>query len=186
MDKLLVIANNYLENFEGKRFIVELGKKNTKMTIKIYFGAKHFHHLIGLQYLTDLPVHTMNTKNAFKQILDGKITYKDISKSKHFKKIENRLFCMEYLSDLFFDPNIIVRSNGKFKSINANFLFMKNNPILKHMQLFFGKNENDVYFPISMFSHMNESYLHNGLVWKVLSIKEDVDIIETTKINKVS
>ena len=67
-----------------------------QLSITVAFRAAYFHHLAGLQYLTDIAqVDKTRPNNSasgiYKKILNGKITHQIIQKSAFYEKIAERL-----------------------------------------------------------------------------------------------
>ena len=80
MDKLLKCAKAF-ESLLDVEYKITIAHKNQKIELKIAFNMIDFHHLMGLGKLKDLRVHRENRVDAFKKILNGKITYETIKQS---------------------------------------------------------------------------------------------------------
>ena len=84
MDLLLKAATEYSELF-GKIYQYTL---ETNEVIHVQFTPGYFHHLLGLQKLSDVAAVTKSLRNKpayiFKNIKKGIISLEDIQKSKYF------------------------------------------------------------------------------------------------------
>ena len=101
MDELKKRAEAFNKMLNIKYHII-VGRKGKLGKINISFEMAHFHHLIGFKYLTDRPQLKKGREAVFKQIIDGKLTYANISSSFFFVDIEQRFLDFIHF-ELFFD-----------------------------------------------------------------------------------
>lgn len=175
MDKLLSAALFYQQNFENRDFYLLAAKKRKEIEFYIRFNAMHFHHLAGLHKLTDVTQLQENVTLVYRNILNGKITYNDIKNSKYLSQMETRLDHFEELRAAFFSKELMIRSLGQgFNTINAEFILTKTQENREwYAHLFFKKNKNDIYVPVTFIIHPDNSFLlNNPNKWTVLSIEE--------------
>lgn len=127
MDRLRECAENFrnLQNIEYKMI---LGKKGRTEEINLCFRESDFHHLSGLQKLTDIEfLRSGNRSKIFNKILNGDITYSQIEKSIYFDRIEKRIPLVSGLEN-YLDRNDLIFKYNRYKqpysNIEAKFLLM--------------------------------------------------------------
>ena len=105
MDKLVGCALAFEKLFDVQyRMIV--GRKGKAVELLVGFSMLDFHHLMGLGKLKDLRLATMNRETVFKEILNGKISYEVITKSRYIHLIENRFQPLMHIEQLFDDNHL--------------------------------------------------------------------------------
>lgn len=169
-----IVYNNLL----NVKYKIILGKKGKLTEFEIMFEKIHFHHLIGLQYLTDLPQMKRKRDVIFDEIINGQITVETIQKSSFYTEIEQRLNDFLLFEKLLDSNDIIFKfhpNKSGFSGINAdylmktiydfrtNYIFLKNydNSDSKYCNSFFFNNSND--------------YTRNQITMTVL-YKEKIDL----------
>ena len=97
------------------RYKILLGRKNHLYILMVHFPKESFFHLAGLQHLKDITFPSTNKERIYKEILNKKITIKDIQKSVFYNTafIEDRLLIFQYLQGMF-------NSNTSTYLINTN------------------------------------------------------------------
>jgi len=112
MDKLREHAEifNKLLNF---KYNIILGRKGILTNLCLTFDKTHFHHLIGLQYLKDMPQLNADRAKVFDQVLNCEITYEHISRSDLFHKIEKRFLVFRYIEELLDSNGLVFKFNNK-------------------------------------------------------------------------
>lgn len=170
MDNLVLAAEYYREKLENKKFHLQIGKKGTVLEFDITFGAEHFKHLIGLHKLKDLPQVQRKSEIIYRQILDGKTTLTDISKSKDYAEIQSRIdnFCQ--IDNILFKGKTAVKSlKGCFNTINADYMLSLHENDYFHLFL---KCKNATFaLPVTFIVQHNNKYLQNSPnQWSVLSV----------------
>lgn len=68
-----------------------LGRKGVAVKMAIRFGKKDCFHLMGLQYLTDMPNLSRDRGKIFDEIMEQKITQRQVELSDHYQKIAERV-----------------------------------------------------------------------------------------------
>lgn len=127
-DLLLSRAQKYAELL-NKSYNIVLGKKGKAYHIDLRFYKDTFFHLVGFQHLTDLQQLKSNKERIYKDILEGKLTYADITKSTHFDewKIKERITYLYYLEEMLDHNNLTFLINiheyVKYTKIKADYLF---------------------------------------------------------------
>lgn len=200
-DILKEVAEYYQKILNEKDFIIQAGKNGKKIEFVLSFESSNFKHLIGLHKLKDVAVCRENSSVLFSYILEGKVTYSDISKSRYFYDITERINNFQKIGDtLSKNSNLLESPDGHFKTINADFLVCKNigdeKIIYSHLFLK-GDRERGIVVPVSYFSRSDSKYLNlNAKRWTILNVerkepeitkqKEEpkVEILESQKESK--
>ena len=112
MDKLFERASIFNRLLDCKYNII-LGKRTVLTNICITFNKIHFHHLIGLQYLSDRPELNQDRTRIFDQILNNELTYHQISSSGLFCDIESRFLSFLYIEDFLDSNGLVFRFNSR-------------------------------------------------------------------------
>ena len=102
MDFLLSAALAY-KKLMNKTYSAKAGKQGKLLQFDFYFAPLHFYHLIGFQYLDDLPQLKGNGNDkalTLKKILSGDITMETIIKSSHFSEIRDRVIWFHKIDHL--------------------------------------------------------------------------------------
>ena len=84
------------------RYYLVLGRKGVAVKLDIRFDKKDCFHLMGLQYLTDMPNLSRDRGKIFDEIIEQKITHKQVEASDYYKKIAERVDLLPYLADYYF------------------------------------------------------------------------------------
>lgn len=166
MDKILKCSVEY-EKLLKKNYIFTL-EDSTK--IEFFFNKGHFHHLMGLNKLSDLThIHT-DKKSIFNKIRKSHITDKHLIKSNFYHKINDRLDNF-YDIDLLlfnkvivnFDPN---STNGS--KLKSEYIFIKqqNNGYI-HLCLALDNNKN-IYYPETFIFDKTDYYLRNQTILNIV------------------
>lgn len=129
MDLLMTSAQCFAE-LTNIEYNITIGRKGVKYEFTVAFHPEDFHHLAGLHKLPDIPAVRGSRERVFKNILNGKLTYKDIITSTHFTQSDERLRHLCFLEN-FMDSNEIIFKYDKSKNpssrINALYL-LENTP----------------------------------------------------------
>ena len=127
MDKLVGCALAF-EKLLDVQYRMIVGRKGKAVELLVGFSMLDFHHLMGLGKLKDLRLATMNREMVFKEILNGKISYEVITKSRYIHLIENRFQPLLHIEQLFDDNCLVFRYNPKlnqFSLIEADYLLTR-------------------------------------------------------------
>lgn len=174
MDKLKKTAIAY-ENLLGTKYKFTLGRKGKTSHIELVFSEWDYHHLMGLGKLKDLRISRENRKIVFQNILLGKITYEQISKSRYFNEIKSRFIFMERIEEILDSDEIIFKYHAKqniYSRIEADYLL--STPYQEDViYLFISELENSKFFCRSFFPKSNKDYTQNQPTYKILN-KEKV------------
>lgn len=172
MDILQSSANLFKDLF-NKDYIITAGRKQKLLEITLFFAEEHFHHLIGLQKLLDMPqISKAKSKSSiFKSILLGEITYEKIAASEYIQEVDNRLKYISRINNLL-QGNVVIKFDKRkaFTSIDANFLLYEMYDE-KYIHLFFEFKKNNVCVPCTLFAHDDYKYVRQQEVYKVLDVK---------------
>ncbi|NVY96151.1 hypothetical protein HU830_03010 [Lactobacillus sp. DCY120] len=85
-----------------KQIILRLGHKRKIYDVTITFDPSDFRHLAGLHKLKDRPkVSKQGAREVFREIINMKITFNDISKSDFCPFMEERLVILSELKQIF-------------------------------------------------------------------------------------
>ena len=124
MDKLRERAEAF-SNLLNIKYNIVLGKKGKRTDICLFFDKVHFHHLVGLQYLTDMPQLNRDRTKVFDNILNDTIKFEHISNSRLFESIENRFMSFLFIEQ-FLDNNELVfkfkHEIGKMSKMKAKYI----------------------------------------------------------------
>lgn len=166
-DKLFLAAMSF-DYFLDKEIVLKFGHKGKLDIVNVVFDVSNFHHLAGLHKLTDLPqISKRSARKVFQEILDGKITLNDISKSTFFNLIEERLDILTDLPRTFSNKGIGYKFLKQSRSWRANqskirwkYLLEFQNNKHKSGYIFFNqyRNLNSKYVAISDFMKKDKNY----------------------------
>jgi hypothetical protein len=173
-DYLYEAAVFYKNHLANKRFELSISRKAEKKTLEFLFLPQHLYHLIGLQKLSDLPFLKRPPANIYREILTKKLTYSDISKSKHLCEMTDRLFhYREMLNVLHADSLFFKSLHGYFKGISSDCVLTKSIEQESAFSFLFLKQNQNIYFPCSFFTRNEQKeYTKDGTHWKIISITE--------------
>lgn len=165
---------------------IVIGRKGKSRIIDIEFDKKDCFHLLGLQYLKDLPQLNRSRDKIFNDIAMERITENTLKKSVFYPKIQERI---EYLSALetFFDDNqTIFKYNytwNAFSAIRAEFL-LENEYLNRTIYVFLDKQKDhiDTFFCRSFFPKNTLDYGKNQTRWTLLYKEKKKKSLETTEI----
>lgn len=167
-------VNSFCSLLDTKYCLV-LGRKGIAVELGIRFGKKDCFHLMGLQYLIDMPNLSRDRGKIFDEIMEQKITQKQVEASDHYKKIAERIDLLPHLENLFDSNETIFKYNERmntFSMIQADYL-MKNRIQDKNVFLFLAKDkEADYYFCRSFFPEGKRDYTKNQASWTLLYKKK--------------
>jgi len=181
MDKLLKCAEEY-KNFFYKDYYYTL---ENGTVIKVYFAQKHFHHLIGLGKLIDIKPLILSKNNSatavYKNILKGKITYDQITKSKFFDDIKRRIDNFEYLNSMLFEKVVInfKKSEKTPSKMKSDIIFYQDKESY-YLHLCLAKDK-ICYYPETFIVQHDDYYIVNQDILNII----DVKVISTFKKEKI-
>ena len=181
-DLLYQAVKFYDDNLAGKKFEIIAGKKNNQTTQFIVFEIERFFHLLGLHKLKDVPLLKRSARKVYYEILQGKITYNDISHSEYLGEMEDRLIYHRELLNILNINSLYYKSlHGEFKGVEADY-FLCNEITPKSLYGFLFSKNNSV--PVTFFTRSErDSYIRNSIRWTVLSIRE---VEKNTNTNKAA
>lgn len=94
------------------QYILTFGRKCKTPNLTITFNEDNFCHLAGLNKLDDMHHLKRNAAINFNQILDGSLTYNEISRSPHIYEIEDRLRVLSKLEILPGKITLLFKNKG--------------------------------------------------------------------------
>ena len=170
-------AKEYAKLF-GKDYVYTL---ETGVILQVYFIPGFFHHLIGLQKLKDIDLVIKQPLNSpayiFRNILNGRITLKEIQKSRFFNEVEARLQHFSQIKRMVefekiivdFDPSLI-----KTKMDKADYVLFKrsNDNIYLNLFLTVDNKGMDKHVPLTFLPNITDYYTNGQKIVKILSITE--------------
>lgn len=187
MDKLKKCISIF-ESMMHKDFYLTL--ENNKV-MKVFFARKHLHHLLGFQYLIDIPPLVIDPKNSattiYNNINNGRITYNQILKSSFYPKISDRIDNFSHINNLMFEKIIIDFNKNKVPSAPDYIPLIKAKYILytkscnHYLHLCLG-NDNIIYYPETFLVHPNDYYVVGQNELKI----ENVTIVPQYKKKKIN
>lgn len=181
-DLLYQAVKFYNDNLAGRKFEIIAGKNLKQSTQIVSFQVEHFHHILGLHKLKDVPLVQRPARKVYHEILTGKITYNDIASSIYLQEMQDRLTYHRELLNIFSVDSLYFKSlKGEFYTIKADCFLCSE--IISHSLYSFLFTKMDST-PVTFFTrHERDSYIRNSIKWTVLSIRE----LETkTNSNKVT
>jgi len=174
LDKLLKCAIAF-SNLLDIKYHFKIGRKGKLKGFTLHFNPYHFHHLIGLQKLSDIQKLKGNRERIFKEILSGNITHEMIEKSNDYHSMGSRLSSFHKIED-FLDSNSLIfnysRAFNLASRIEAIYL-LQNGIDDKINYLFLDKESNsDYFYGKSFFPKENMDYSKSQPLWKLLYKKK--------------
>lgn len=161
----------YYENLRKYRFHIEA---ENNISIDLQFGRENYHHLVGFQYLKDLPDiwNPINGAQKFyRDLKSQKIKESYIESSVKFKKIEERIAKFSSIDGILesYDGKIIVDFDPSIADslIAAKYLLFKRegNPLIttaSYYSLFIDNRDgSDKYFARSFLVEHSGLYLRD-------------------------
>jgi hypothetical protein len=108
-------------------YYFEIARKNVMKKFMLNFKPEDFHHISGLHKLADIGlVQTAARGKIYNAIMDNLITFSDISISKYYPMISDRMKLVCQMENVL-DSNQIVfkylEKTNKFSRIEADYLF---------------------------------------------------------------
>lgn len=179
MDILKQCIENYKRLMNKDYYIV----LENGVQIKTYFAKKHFHHLLGLEKLTDIAQLKLNHQNSattvFKKIDKGYITYEMLKQSKHISEIEDRLNNFKYMNNLVFEKVVINFDKSKVPSSKLkSTIILYSNKGLYYLHLCLAANDSTNFYPETFLVQYDDYYIKNQTILKIIELK----IIENSKV----
>ena len=167
-------AVNSFQNMLDLEYEFILGRKNKTVNLVIEFQKMHFFHLVGLQYLNDLPRLAFAAETIFEQLKNGDVSKDYIESSRNYNFIEKRVAYIPRLEEIFDSNDTIFRYNSTlqaFSVIEADFL-MKNKIENTNLFTFLSKGKNGKHFCKSFFPEDKKDYAEKQTRWTVLLKKK--------------
>ena len=161
-----------------------LGRKGVLTNICLSFDKVHFHHLIGLQRLTDMPQLRRDRTKIFDQIINNELTYAHISGSSLFSAIKKRFLAFLYIEEFLDSNELIFKFNRKANpSSKMKAEYILENEINDFIAYICIDKSNDIdeYFCRSFFPKEDIDYTL-GHTRYILLYKEKINILTNVKI----
>lgn len=163
----------------GYQYKFTLGRKGQLKEIVLGFGETDFHHLTGLHKLKDLGIARANRQTVFRDILAGRITYRDIAKSTFVQESYSRLEVFQFIENLLDGNQLVFRYQKKvvpYSMIDGDFLLKMGDGITLDLSfLFIDKRNCDIYFCRSFFPLDRTDYSKNQTQYTLLK-KEKINL----------
>lgn len=164
----LKILAEYYANFLNKEYTIIAGRRGKKLSFTCSFQREHFHHLLGLHKLIDMPqiCKPKNKYMFFKDVQKGKFV--ELDKSYYYHELESRQICLMRIEKLL-QQDVIIRFDKRkaFSTIHAQLLFFEHyNDTYLH--LFFNCGQRGLYTPCSLFVNKTTKYILQQEKFKVL------------------
>lgn len=189
----LICLRGVLTYYEGKEYMDILKKSaevyrqyvdynytfllDCELSITVAFRAAYFHHLVGLQYLTDIAqVDKTRPNNSatgiYKKILNGKITHELIQKSAFYEKIEERIAYFVELGEVISSKFIIDFDYTKVPKteLMSKYLLYKqyeNGYAILGLKY---DSINDVYIPETFIFNHSDYYIKEQISYDVINV----------------
>lgn len=189
MDDLKLAALAFQRLLDVKYKIV-LGKKGKLSEFCINFDKNDFFHLIGLQYLKDIPQLKTSRSRVFDLIIEEKITQQSIAKSAFYNKISQRIKDFTLLEAVLDSNNLIFKYSKKrstFSEITAEYLLKTIYENRTNYIFIDNSNQRKYKFCRSFFFNDTNDYTSNQITMTLL-YKEKIyssgkSIIQLDKLN---
>ena len=177
MNSLQTLATFFTQFFR-KEYVVKAGRKGKTLELKLIFKAEHFHHLIGLQKLTDLP-NICKDRQSFHKIINGVLTYDSIKSSKFISEVDERIRNFTQIGNIVGNlsaGNIVLKfsPDKAHTRINADVLMYEHlSATGEYIHLLFTKqfSDKDIYVPMSFFSRSDTKYIERQERYTVLEVE---------------
>ena len=147
------------------------------MTVDVIFNTKQFHHLVGLQYLTDIAqVDTRGKGNSssyiYKQILKKRISHDTIKFSSFYGDIEDRLKYFLNFDDVVNSKIIVDFDYTKLqtKILSKYLLYRQYGDIYVILGLRYSEKYN-AYVPETFIIEPSDYYIKNQVSYNIIDIK---------------
>ncbi len=148
-------------------FIV--GRKGVTCTIDLRFSEGDFHHLAGLQYLSDITnIRYGSRERIFRSILSGHISLADLKKSCNFDKIAKRLQCLVRLETFLDSDQLVFRYNPKVTASKIQADFLLENRLDQEVAYLFITQTLDFFTSVSFFPKETRNYAEGQTKFKIL------------------
>ncbi|GJF55836.1 PBECR4 domain-containing protein [Staphylococcus argenteus] len=154
---LQMLLSDYIENFTRQKLIIHTTYDKLK-EIEVRFNKRNIHHLLGLH-----KVHNNNATKTLQNILEGKLTIKEIKKHHNFGEIRNRLLNYNFLHKCFIDKEIKLCIIPQEKNKNPQRLAVVFIDYYNDVNMLIGlklDNSQNYYIPATMYQ-MNNSSIYN-------------------------
>jgi hypothetical protein len=129
---------------------------------------------MGLQYLIDRPELNRDRGKIFDELRKRKISVEHIESSDFYQKIEDRVYFLPLLEQLFDSNETVFKYNQRanvFSMIQADYL-MKNHMEERNLYLFLSRNKENKYYCRSFFPEEKKDYAKNQASWTLLYKKK--------------
>lgn len=181
MDLLLQRALDF-EKITHYKYKYTMGRKGKLYIFEVDFRYSDFHHLIGLQKLTDLDYLQTKRKILFKRILSGEITHDNLKNSVHYSEMCDRFDAFDKFAKLFNDKNTTYKytQDLRYSQIPADYL-LTNDTYGTLLYIFVTKRDNeDLYCCESFFPFDQLKYEYGQTKLTMLKVERcNVDTDET-------
>lgn len=154
-----------------------LGRKGQKVAFSLRFEKSECHHLMGLQYLKDIPKLRGSSSRIFDKLEAEEIPLSLIEGSKYYCQIEDRVHFMTLLEEMIDDNDTVFKYNSKKQpnsKIKAEFL-LENIMDKRKVFLFIDKREDEGYFCRSFFPENTRDF-SKGQPRYTLLYKEKINL----------
>lgn len=126
------------------------------MNICIRFDKDTFHHLCGINKLTDMEVARREKRESvFDKIVNGIYSEKLFQKSSQYAGISGRIDCLERLESILDDKDTVFKFNSsanKGSKIEADYIIENEFHGLRYYFWVFQKNDDGIFFGRSCFT----------------------------------
>lgn len=153
-----------------------LGRKNRAVKLLLKFSKEDWFHLMGFQYLKDLPHLKRSRNKIFDDIAENRISANTIEESVFYGEIRERVQMLSYLEDILDDNDTIFRYSATvnaFSKIQAKFL-LDHRFEDQRIFVFLSQHSDGDYFCRSFFPMSNIDFAKNQQKWTLLrKVKRD-------------
>ena len=175
MADILQAAKSFTYLLDTEYQIV-LGKKNKTVELSVIFNENNFFHLAGLHYLLDRTTILFGDRAMlFQRVLNKKSMSEQISSSKYYPEIKERIDYLVYLEQIMDSNKTVFKYNPRldvFSAIQADFL-LKNEVKARNVFTFLSQDATSgKYFCRSFFPQVDKDYSVGQTNWTLLYKKK--------------
>lgn len=177
----IIDAQNAFSKLLDVEYEFILGRKGKSVTLRVEFQKYHFFHIVGLQYLRDLPKLAISAEDVYNQIEAGQLSASYIESSRNYDYIKSRINYLSYIEQIFDSNDTVFKYNPAlqvFSIIEADFL-LKNEINQMPIFVFLSKGKNEKFFCKSFFPETKKDYAERQTRWTVLFKKKIVKSTNT-------
>ena len=193
MDDLLLETAINFKNMFNKKYDFILGRKGNQINLTLIFRPVDFHHLAGLQYISDMSELKRSRDMVFSSIYHDERFRRKIYESSFYPQIKDRLSVLKNIEMILDSDKMIFRYDLKANSmsnIKADYLISAHEPYNNNRAVYIFcdhiKESNTQIFSKSIFPKTKYDYTQFQCKYTILKITKtqiDTNEIIYSKVN---